>query len=79
MALANRKLIINLSNRSRILSGSQIIRGCICEGYLPDPIELHIPRLLWPVCRQWSASGARTSPGDQIYLFWIGKKAPAAT
>ena len=39
------KLTKELRERKHIAAGSRVIRGCICEDYYADSLELHIPRL----------------------------------
>ena len=41
--LSEGKLIIRLNRMMHMARGSRLIRVCICEEYLQDAFELHVP------------------------------------
>ena len=43
---------------------SRLVRVCICEEYMRESLELHIPQLLCPVCQIWPAKRQRVAEGE---------------
>ena len=74
IGLADRKIIINLRNRTHVTSGPRIIRGCICEVYARRSPELRAPQFCCPVCRLFSAIPRVVHAGEDVFPAWSYEK-----
>ena len=75
IGLSGAKLVIELNRRKHMASGSRLLRTCICDKFVIDSLELHIPRLLRPVCQLWPAIRQRMPVGDRLFPSWNGRRA----
>ena len=55
-------------------TGSRLPRVCICEEYMGESLELHIPQLLCLVCQPRPAIGQRSAAGEPSSPGRAGKK-----
>ena len=72
--ISGAKMAIKRNRRKRVATGSQLVRACVCEEFTREPLELHVPRLLCPVCQLWPAIRQRAAAGEPLFPCWAGEK-----
>ena len=69
-----------LKSGKHMATGYLLVRVCICEEYMRERLELHVPQLLRLVCQLWPAIRQRAAEGEPLsrprFLSEGGKEVP---
>ena len=60
-------MVTKLNRSKHMAAGSRLVRVRICEEYMRESLEPHIPQPLCPVCQLWPAIRQRAAAGGPLF------------
>ena len=55
-------------------AGPRIVHDCIRDSHSQKSLDLHVPKLFFPVCFSWPVAARPAHEGDGLFTAWNVRK-----